>query len=189
MRWLCLLLLAQHARAFTSSALPAMRPRHCGLALTPVSPRVAVTTSLPRRRAAPAAPLPRRRAFVAPLRAAPGSQLAEEILKTDVAAIFNTDVNWNFVLIFVTLSFGAIFEFAVETLEERVPERLLPVVRQSLIEFATLGFIGLVIETLNHGATAAFLKGVSEKFAGEEVKQMGFRIAHVYSAHKDFSPE
>ena len=33
----------------------------------------------------------------------------------------------------------------------RRPTRLLPVVQQSVIEFATLGFVGLIIETIDRG--------------------------------------
>ena len=56
--------------------------------------------------------------------------------------------NWNLLLLGAALTFGGAFEFGVEALEERVPPRLLPVVQQSVIELATLGFVGLIIETV-----------------------------------------
>ena len=66
------------------------------------------------------------------------------------------------------LTFGGVFEWSVELLEERVPERLLPVVRQSVVEFATLGFVGLIIETINHGRGGQTLSEISARFLEEE---------------------
>uniref|UniRef100_A0A7S0Q257 EF-hand domain-containing protein n=1 Tax=Coccolithus braarudii TaxID=221442 RepID=A0A7S0Q257_9EUKA len=98
----------------------------------------------------------------------------------DVEVILEQSANWNFLLVGAALTIGGIFEFAVEQLEERVPKRLLPVVKQSIVEFATLGFVGLVIETINHGSGGHFLGEVSARFLDEE----GFLVERFEELHQ-----
>ena len=86
----------------------------------------------------------------------------------EVQVILGQSANWNFVLVAVALAFGGVFEFAVETLEELVPRRLLPVVQQSVVELATLGFVGLIIETIQTGRTGQILGEISERFLNQE---------------------
>jgi len=74
---------------------------------------------------------------------------------------------WTFVLLGGILALGWGFERAVEAVEERIDKRLMPVVQQSVLELATLGFIGLVIQTLAIGHKNSWLSALSETFLGD----------------------
>ena len=64
---------------------------------------------------------------------------------------------WTSVLLGGILALGWGFERAVDTVEEHIDERLMPVVQQTVLELATLGFIGLVIQTLAIGHKSSWL--------------------------------
>ena len=74
---------------------------------------------------------------------------------------------WTFALTGVLLALGWGFEKGVETLEDYVDKRLMPVVKQSVFELATLGFIGLVIEATLMGSEKSWLSAISEHFTGD----------------------
>jgi|NorSeaMetagenome_1021524.scaffolds.fasta_scaffold209414_1 hypothetical protein len=71
----------------------------------------------------------------------------------DVAmkAVLTQPLTWAILLQFSILCLGQAFESLVESVEEVVDPKLIPVVKQSVEEFATLGFIGLVIQTFEIG--------------------------------------
>jgi hypothetical protein len=56
----------------------------------------------------------------------------------------------------------------VEFAEHRVDKRLTPVVQQSVIELATLGFIGIIIQSAEIGGEHSLLSTLSETFFNEE---------------------
>jgi len=74
---------------------------------------------------------------------------------------------WWLILQFGVLALGQTFEWIVEAVEDNVDPRVKPVVTQSVIEFATLGFIGLVIQTLELGGHESFLSQVSKTYLGD----------------------
>jgi len=74
---------------------------------------------------------------------------------------------WTSVLLGGILALGWAFERAVDTVEEHIDERLMPVVQQTVLELATLGFIGLVIQTLAIGHKSSWLSALSETFLGD----------------------
>jgi len=86
-----------------------------------------------------------------------------------VEAMFMATPIWNFLLVAIAVALANAFERFVEALEAAVPTRLLPVLQKSVSEFATIGFVGLVIEVVSTGeSTSGWLQSVSETFLGEK---------------------
>ena len=119
-------------------------------------------------------------AFAAPFRlrcAAPLAVRAVPVLiaglepatvETEVQTLFSFPDNWTFLLATVTLALGGAFEVGIEALEEVLPASVLPVVRKLLVEFATLGFVGLLIEAFSEDPrTSSWLQSVSQRFLEE----------------------
>lgn len=74
---------------------------------------------------------------------------------------------WTFALVGSILALGWGFEQTIDTIEKYVDKRMIPVVKQSVLELATLGFIGLVIETSTVGHSNSWLSALSEHFLGD----------------------
>ena len=67
----------------------------------------------------------------------------------------------------------------MEIAEHRVDKRLTPVVQQSVIELATLGFIGIIIQTAQVGGEHSLLSALSEQFFdNEELLFEQFELLH-----------
>ena len=109
-----------------------------------------------------------------------GAEMEAEV-EAEMAYMFTTSENWNFVLVAIALALASTFEKLAETLEESVPERLLPVVQKSLSELASLGFVGLIIEVVSTSdRTSDWLRSVSASFLGEP----GFLLEQFEAVHE-----
>jgi len=74
---------------------------------------------------------------------------------------------WTFALLGCVLALGWGFEKTLETIEEYIDARMMPVVKQSVLELATLGFIGLVVEATTVGHSNIIFASLSEHFLGK----------------------
>ena len=75
---------------------------------------------------------------------------------------------WAFAVTAILLGVGWVFDQSIEMAEEKLDERMVPVVTQSVLELATLGVISLIIQVSTAASENSWLSTVSEALTGEE---------------------